>query len=459
MVALFDPNTPQGGDSKGNQMTPEELKKLQEMYELKRQMDAAAQAAPPAPEPVAERAPAPPAPVPTGATEHQQVRDPNAERFGVGVQIMGRVQPNEDLEARRWQEAEEEYGKSIRHARIFRGVALARMEGAQKHDDVARVVSDIMGDLGTARYIEGLYTREASSQSPKDGGFFVPMETSGEIIRMARPYTVLPDLGVRVITVKSGSLSLDKQSSGSTAKYGFENKAVYLSDVPEWGQTTWNTKRLDTSIVFSKELMRRASFDIDALFRDDLGKGFAAKIEHTFVNGAGSNGEIVGIEKHPDLTDVVIGAKLDEKNLYKFKQKLRKTYMPLMGNARWLFNEDHEYALQTYENSTSGIHTFQAEMDKGMLKMRPYHVSQNIPTGGGSGKPSSVYFGDFSEWWIVREGAIEIDASDKVPYEDANGDVKSAWSRHQVAIKMVDYHDMAPRDGRLILRCKDAKTE
>lgn len=401
----------------------------------------------------AEAAPAPqPTPEPAPAPVAQ--RDPNAERFGIGVAINSRS--SAEPEAEDWAAAEKIHGRGLRHARVMRAAMLSSMNGDNSREGALRVIQDLWGDRATARFLENAYTREASSQKPRDGGILVPMVSSDAMVEFLFPYTVMGQLGLTFVSSASGNLSVPKETTGVQAAWSFENQPIALQEAPKFGETHWSTKRLSTEVALPKELIRRASFDADAIFRRSMGKGMGQKMEHGFINGAGQKGEIIGLETHPDISEVNIGALIDGKNINKFKQKLRKNYVPVMPNVKWLFNEDHEYALQNVQETDEGFY-FRKGLDDGKLKGHEYLISQNIATRSGTGSPSSVFMGDWAEYWVVREGQMEVQASDIAPYETATG-VKSAFSRHQIVMKMVDFLDMGPRDGRAIVRCRDART-
>lgn len=396
---------------------------------------------------------------PTAAQPMAEIRDPNADRFGAGVQFRDRIGSSEESEARLWSQVEKKHGPAMRHARIMRATVLANLNGGDCREGTMRVLQDVLGDAGTARYVEDLYVRnEASSQRPIDGGFLVPMETSESLIEFLYPYSVLGELGVTVYGSDAGNLAMNRQDTGATASYSFENAAPTGSDTPQFSQATWNTKQLVTQIVLPRQLLSRASYDADRIFRNDAGKAMGQKMELTMLIGAGQNGEIEGLATMAGLTAVTIGAKLDAKNIYKFKRALRKAFVPMPSGVRWLFNEDQEFALSQVTETDHGL-VFQEGLDAGLLKKVPYALSQNIPTSVAGSKPSAIYYGDFSEYWVVREGAMQVEASNSAAYEVAGGTVKSSFSRHQVVIKMVDFHDMGPRDGRAICRCLDADTE
>lgn len=387
-----------------------------------------------------------------GQTQTQaQTTDPNAERFGVGVAIRTRVGNSDETEAQEWERAERAHGTGLRHARVMRATALASLQGLGKNKEaVARIVHDDYRDPGTARHIELMLARnEASSQRPVDGGILIPTETAEGFVEFYRPYSVLGQLGATFYDSGSGSLTLPRQTSGMNASYSFENQQITVGDTPEMDEVTWKTKRLTALYVTSIELLTRSNYAADRIFRNDLGKAMGQKMEHTAINGNGQSGSIMGLENHPDLTNVNIGgALINGTNLNLFNLALRSAYVPMADNVKWLFNEFHEYALKAVNVTDEGL-LYQREMDeKKTLKGKPFLVSQNVGRANTTGKPSSIFYGDWSELWIVREGTMEIKASEHARFE-----------KNQVVVRATDFHDIAPRDGRAICRSSGARTE
>ncbi len=379
-----------------------------------------------------------------------QTGDPNAERFGVGVSIRTRVGNSEETESQEWARAEQVHGNGLRHARVMRATALASLQGQGKNKEaVMRVVHDEYRDPGTARHLEMLLTRnEASSQRPVDGGILVPTETAEGFVEFYRPYSVLGQLGATFYDSGSGSLTLPRQASGMNASYSFENAQIAAGDTPQLDEVTWKTKRLTALYVTSIELLTRSNYAADRIFRNDLGKAMGQKMEHTAFNGNGQSGGILGLENHPELTPVAINGLVNGTNLNLFNLALRSAYVPMAENVKWLFNEFHEYALKAVNVTDEGL-MYQREMDeKKTLKGKPFLVSQNIGRASTAGKPSSIFYGDWSELWIVREGTMEIKASEHARFEN-----------NQVVVRATDFHDIAPRDGRAICRSAGARTE
>lgn len=384
------------------------------------------------------------------AQTQSQAGDPNAERFGVGVAIRTRVGNSDESEAREWERAERTHGGGLREARVMRATALASLLGHNRNQEmVIKVIHDEYKDAGTARHLEALALRnEASSQRPVDGGILVPTETAEGFVEFYRPYTVLGQLGATFYDSRTGSLTLPRQTTGMNASYSFENSKIPVGDTPQLDEVTWKTKRLTALYVTSVELLTRSNYVADKIFRNDLGKAMGQKMEHTAFNGNGQNGGILGLESFPGLTPVAFGGNLvTASNINLFKRALRKAFVPMMDNVKWVFNEDHEYALSNVQATDEG-YIFQKEMDGGKLKGKPYLVTQNINTASSSGKPSSIFYGDFSELWIVREGTMEIKASEHARFEN-----------NQVMVRAIDFHDIAPRDPRAICRSTGAKTE
>lgn len=425
-------------------MTPEELKELIALRDLKRQIDAA-----PQPSPVAEEPPA------------RDLPDPNEHRFNPAREIpesAGRVDGGDERE---WARAEERMGGGLREARIMRASIGAQMTRQDNSPEaVCRYLTDTMRDRGTSRHFETVLERnEATTQVPELGGFLVPAEKSDNVTEFLRPFLWLMAVGARVIGSKSGNLYWPYQKTGTTAVYGNQNDAIAKADVPTWGESSWQVKRLASLLVYPRELMQSASFDVDQMFRDDAGRAMAQAMETKALYGSGQNSEPLGLANITGLSEVSLNALPTGDNILEFEDKLMDAYINAanMISPGWLMNNKAAKALKKVAVADHGL-MFRKEMrDSKTLEGHPFHITQLLQTGAGSGKPTTVYFGDWSEYIILRRGQLEVSASEHAAYESGNS-TKSTFQRNQVAIRFLDYHDMGPRRKEAIVRCTDFKT-
>jgi HK97 family phage major capsid protein len=452
-------------------MTPEELKKLQELYELKRAMESAPapQETPPAAVAVAERVQTTPE-VRTPAADHQipqhmgnapqqLQQDPNAARFGQGV-FMQMGAPTEADEEARWAAVEARYGRGMRLARFMRASAISQtINRDNTQEGVCRALQDVLRDRGMVAYAERAFQarNEASSQRPVDGGFLVPMAQSSDVLELLFPFLVLAKLGCTFVTEPSGSLSYPVQATSGSASYVGENKPIPKANTPTFNERSWIAKQLSSLFVMPRTLIQRASYDVDRIFKNDAGRVMAQKMEETAMTGNGQNGGIVGLNNMKGLTEVTLGALIDADNILEFEDALTDANVGGMASPGWLMSNKTRKALQKV-NVTDEGYMFREEIRSGNLEGHPLHSTQNIKPGAGTGKPANVFFGDWAEYWIVRQGALEVASSDVAAYEDGAA-VKAAFGRNQVVVRLNDFHDMNARRTVAIGRCKDAYTE
>ena len=205
--------------------------------------------------------------------------------------------------------------------------------------------------------------------------------------------------------------------------------------------------------------MQSASFNVDQMFRDDAGQAMALAMNSKALTGDGQNSNPLGLANTPGLTAVSLGALPNGDNILDFEDALFDAYIhaEAMVNPGWLMNNKAVKALKKVNVTDEGL-LFRKEMrDKKTLEGDPYTVTQLIPTGNGTGKPTTVYYGDWAEYIILRRGQLEVSASEHAAYE-AGGSTKSTFQRNQVAIRFLDYHDMGPRRREAFTKCTNFYT-
>ena len=85
-------------------------------------------------------------------------------------------------------------------------------------------------------------------------------------------------------------------------------------------------------------------------------------------------------------------------------------------------------------------------MNRGMLNMHPYRVSNQITTANSTAGTTyyDIFFGDFSEFLFGEEVAFEFMASNEATY-DVSGTLYSTFSLDQTVMKITQKHDFALR--------------
>jgi len=86
------------------------------------------------------------------------------------------------------------------------------------------------------------------------------------------------------------------------------------------------------------------------------------------------------------------------------------------------------------------------EMAQGMLKGYPIGKTTNIPVNLGTGLSfSEIYFADFNDVIIGESDTMTIDFSREATYNDASGNLISAYSANQSVLRLVTANDIGFR--------------
>jgi HK97 family phage major capsid protein len=142
----------------------------------------------------------------------------------------------------------------------------------------------------------GLEIRAAQGENVNtDGGYTVPVETSGEIIRLVEEYGVARR-HARVYPMMSNTLNVPKRAAGNTAYFVEENNAITTSNVT-FTNVGLNAKKLAVLNPFSSEVNEDSVANMADIIMADAALAFAAKEDDCVFNGAGgtTHGGITGI--------------------------------------------------------------------------------------------------------------------------------------------------------------------
>ncbi len=388
--------------------------------------------------------------------------DPNTARFAA-LQSTGTVALVRPAELER---QEKIHGRGLIFGRLLRAMACAsKVQRDYTIEGPLRVMRDLWRDPETSRYVEGLLQRDMSSDVPTEGSYLVPQVLSSDLIELLREDTVLGKLGARIIPMPNGNLRLPRIDVGSTSYYVGENRPAKSSSM-KFGDKAYLAKKLMTQVPVPNDLLRSAAFEVDVLVRDDASAAMAVKMDWTGFNGTGTadaegNPTPRGLRYDPTRTQVNLGALPDPVNMVMFITALMAANVKFSQKAqlKWCFNSTIWAILYSLENDHGDFY-FRDQLDAGMFLGYPYERSQLIPNQSASNNPTDIYFGDWREYIIARQGEMmQVDASGEAAYEDgASGEVRAAYSRDQTVLRVIDNHDFGLRQGAAMTHASNAHT-
>lgn len=382
--------------------------------------------------------------------------DPNVKRWGGGATVLP-SRPTVSEDAERWTAAEKRYGKGMKLGRFLQAQAYAQtVIKDHRPEGVVRALHELK-DKSFADAVE----KELSSQTPSAGGYLVPESLSNEIIELLYDTTPVFKLGISEVQMPFGNLNFARLASGSTAAYTGENTAPNATE-PSFGELQLNSKKLIAIVGISNDLIKSSSMSAVSIIRNDAVKAMGVKQSYAIVQGnpaAGSNMPR-GIKYDPDIISgaLTVGALVTSDTPAAFIQKLYQNKVDFAGRKLgWLFNStiwQQFYNLKT----TTGAYHFRSEMDMGRLMNFPFEVDTQIANGASGHNVTDIFFGDWAEVLLARQGNMGIDFSTEAAYNNASGTVVAAYSKDQTVMRVIDLHDTGVRQPSAMVMSNDVWT-
>ncbi len=312
--------------------------------------------------------------------------------------------------------------------------------------------------------IGGIMNKAMAEATDSAGGYAVPTEDAGEIMRLIRARSAVMRMGPRVVPVAK-ELDVTSFATGSAAYYVAENAAIPTSEPTLAQRALLRPRELAALVPVSNRLLRDAagSSDLESVIRDDLAEVLALRTDLAFLQGIGTGGEPLGIRNQPGLTpgpDLgTDGGTPDFDDFKNLVAGLRAANAPFQQPG-WIFNPRTINTLERLKDSTgryladAGLLTFGATGGGGTLLGFPFATSTQIPTTittGTSNDTSYVIFSsDWSEAWVGENESLRIELSDQATYTpDGGATFVSAFQNRQTLFRATVCHDLALRRPNL----------
>ncbi|WP_294302161.1 phage major capsid protein [uncultured Sphingomonas sp.] len=274
------------------------------------------------------------------------------------------------------------------------------------------------------------------------GGYLVNEAYSSDFIGLLRPRVVIRRMGARSVPMPDGNLTMRKQTGSSTAGYVGERDPAPTTGMTV-GRVSMTAKTLRAIVPISNQLIRRASYGVDTLVRDDLVTSAAVKEDQQFTRGAGSAESPTGLrylipasgvivaQANPDLVKVTA-------DLGRLRLKVINANVP-MTKCGYIMSPTTQMYLENLRDG-NGNKAF-PEVAEGRLGIYPIGVTTSIPDNlGAGGDESEIYFGDFDQFLIGDTVQVTLAASTEAAYVE-DGEVKSAFAQDETLIRLIQEHD------------------
>jgi len=396
-------------------------------------------------------------------------RNPNAERFAhLHNADEVREGTSRSLEKpRELLEQEASHGKGISAGRILRAIACAQkfFRNESPTTGAIKVIHNLYRDKALAKWLEGAVSKDLTANIPNEGGYLIPEQVYDEIVELLYPKVVVFKLGASEIPMVTGALSLNYIESGTTAQYVGEGETPTPTDV-KFGQATFRSKKLISLIPISNDLLKVPSPKADQIVLSDALKQMAVRMNKAAFQDDGSQNTPRGLKYETGLTTATISGLMDSLSMIKVFVALEEANIDIdaMDRPGSAFNHKLWGYLQTladlngqyYYRNTGNTYADGSGQAKGLAKTfegYPFATTQLIPSTGSSNPyTTDFYFGDWSEFWVPRQGMLEVDSSDVAAYNTSSNTVVSAYSKDQTVIRLIDRHDMGMRQRKAMCR-------
>jgi HK97 family phage major capsid protein len=321
----------------------------------------------------------------------------------------------------------------LRGARVLRAFACCRGDA----NIVPRWIADQIKDKALADYV----AKALETGTPSKGGSLVlEQHLAAEFYPLLRSKFSLMELGIRVVPMPSGNMTIAGMISGASTGWVGEAKKG-TSSRPQFARRKLSSKKAYGNVVISTDLMEESDYSMDELIRDDLAAAMAETLYLGAIHGPGGENSPLGIDKDPGRTQVSIGAMLTSDHPTEFITALLKAKVDFdPSNAGWHFGPDvwkQFYNLKT----TTGVYLFREEMDNGRLLGYPFRVSALSEIGSDANGRAHIFFGKWSELFMGVTRDLQFSTTDVGTVLDEDGNEVNAWDEELQFIKVTQKCD------------------
>lgn len=284
------------------------------------------------------------------------------------------------------------------------------------------------------------------------GGYLVDTDYSRDFIDLLRPQVVIRRLGARSVPMPDGNLTMRKKTAGTQASYVGERVPAPTTDM-QVGQLTMNAKKLMALVPITNQLIRRASYGVDSLVRDDLLSSAAVKEDQQFLRGAvaagaptgarylAATGNVLTMTASPSLVTV-------SSDLSRLILAVKNANLPMLS-CGWVMSPTVKEFLANLRDGNGNI-VYPSIEANNTLKGYQIGETTSVPDNlGVGGNESELYFGDWSQFLIGDTYQVALAASTEAAYDD-NGTIRAAFSNDETVIRLIEEHDTQLRYDRAV---------
>lgn len=311
---------------------------------------------------------------------------------------------------------------------------------SQEKKSLETVANEVYGK--DAKFVEEIKALSAGGNA----GQLIETQYYAEILPLLYNKLIISKLGSKRVPMPNGNITIRKMVSGSTAAYVGESKSTKASGA-RFASLKLSGKKLTVKVPFSNDLLRSASPAADMMVRDDMIMQLQIAMDYNAIYGLGTEYTPQGIANAPGVNKVTKSELLDGDKLYTdLVTPLKKANIP-MTNLGWAFNPD-VFSILYNEVSATGNYKYRDELKTGKFHGYPFSETNQIVTGTDAKGKVDIIFGDFDQFVIGEQLALEIKTSEDATYLDENGETQSAFDNDETVVKALVIHDFGVAYGQ-----------
>lgn len=274
-----------------------------------------------------------------------------------------------------------------------------------------------------------------------DGGVTIPQNLYNEIIPLLRQTGVTRSLGVTELPLPNGNLNLVKQTGAANFTWVGENQPIGNSKIT-MGNIKLSAKKLAGIIPISNELLRDSSLVADRFVRDEMVNGIAEAEDITSLYGSGSENAPKGVTVACADSKITVDGELTADTIYTMVGKLLSAKL---NNPNFAWRIPGVLWAKLYGMQTAnGNYIFRDEMKDGKLCGYPFKIDNNIKIGADANAKTQIFFGDWKNFLIGVESALQIAVSTDASFTDGSKTV-SAFENDLTLMRAVVREDFGVR--------------
>jgi len=282
--------------------------------------------------------------------------------------------------------------------------------------------------------VTGHGQRDLEVGTAAEGGNVVQTDL-GSMIELLRNRMVVIQAGATSLTGLRGNLSLPKQDGAATASFVDEEGSV-TETAQSFAQLALVPHRLAARTVYSDQLLRQSSIDIENFIREDLMRVTAIELDLQAIHGDGGATEPEGIENATGVNSVTFGATATWAKALEFEELIAVDNADVDGMT-WITTPEVRGAWKAIERATNTARFLWAD-DNTVNGYRAL-VSNQVES-------DKVVFGNFRDMFLASWGGMSVIVD---PYSKAQTGqcVLTVNSFHDVGIRHAESFAISADSG------------